>query len=96
MAATVDVQARNIRLTERIKTQVEKKAGKLDHYLPAIEDVRVELTHHKAARSANDRNVAQINVRGTGLTLRTEESADEILTAFEAAVCKAPASDGSV
>ncbi len=88
MATKVDVQARNIRLTDRIKSHVEQRAGKLDHYLPLIEEADVELTHHKSARSANDRNVAQITARGKGLILRTEERADEVLTAFDTALDK--------
>jgi putative sigma-54 modulation protein len=88
MATKVDVQARNIRLTERVKSHVEEKAGRLDHYLPAIEEAYVELTHHNSARSANDRNVAQITVRGKGLTLRTEERADEVQAAFDVALDK--------
>ncbi len=88
MATKVDVQIRSIRLTERIKEHVEQRAAKLDHYLPAIEEAYVELSHHQSARNANDRNVAQITVRGKGLTLRTEERADEILTAFDTAIDK--------
>jgi putative sigma-54 modulation protein len=86
MATKVEVQARNIRLTDHIKEHVEKKAGNLDHYLPAIEEAHVELTHLKAARNANDRNVAQVTVRGKGLILRTEERADEVLIAFDTAI----------
>ena len=86
MATKVEVQARNIRLSDRIKEHVEKKAGKLDHYLPAIEEAHVELTHLKSARDANDRNVAQVTVRGKGLILRTEERADEVLVAFDTAI----------
>ncbi len=67
MAIQVDVQTRNIRMTDRIKDHIEKKAEKLDHYLPAIEEAYVELTYHKSARSAADRNVAQITVRGKGI-----------------------------
>ena len=88
MAIQVDVQTRNIRMIDRIKDHIEKKAGKLDHYLPAIEEAYVELTYHKSARSAVDRNVAQITVRGKGLLLRTEERADETLIAFDAAIDK--------
>jgi putative sigma-54 modulation protein len=88
MATKVDVQARNIRLTDRIKKHVEERAGKLDHYLPVIEEAFIELTHHKSARNANDRNVAQITARGKGLLLRTEERADEILAAFDSALEK--------
>ncbi len=88
MATKVDVQTRNIRLTERVKSHVEQRAAKLDHYLPAIDEAFVELTHYHAARNANDRNVAQITVRGKGLILRTEERADEVLTAFDTALDK--------
>jgi putative sigma-54 modulation protein len=88
MVTKVDVQGRNIGLTERIRKHVEQRAGKLDHYLPVIEEAFVELTHHKSARSANDRNVAQITVRGKGFILRTEERSDEVLTAFDTALDK--------
>jgi putative sigma-54 modulation protein len=67
---------------------VEQRAGKLDRYLALIEEADVELTHHQSARSASDRNVAQITVRGKGLILRTEERSDEVLTAFDTALDK--------
>ena len=86
MTNKVDIQTRNIRLTEKIDEYVNKKAGNLDHYLPAIDEARVELSHHKAARDANDRNVAQITIHGKGFTLRTEERADEALAAFDRAM----------
>jgi putative sigma-54 modulation protein len=86
MSNKVEVQTRNIRLTEKIEEYVNKKAGNLDHYLPAIEEARVELVHHNAARDAKDRNVAQLTVRGKGFTLRTEERADEALAAFDFAI----------
>lgn len=88
MATKVDVQARNIRLTDQMKEHVEQRAAKLDHYLSQIEEANVELTHHQTARSAGDRNVAQITVRGKGLILRTEERSDEMLTAFDSALEK--------
>lgn len=86
MSNTVEVQTRNIRLTDKIEDYVNKKAGNLDHYLPAIDEARVELAHHKAARDAKDRNVVQITVRGKGFVLRTEERADEVLAAFDLAM----------
>jgi putative sigma-54 modulation protein len=86
MSNKVEVQTRQIRLTERIEEYVTKKAGNLDHYLPAIDEARVELVHHQAARDARDRNVAQITVFGKGFTLRSEERADEVLAAFDHAL----------
>jgi putative sigma-54 modulation protein len=86
MANKVEVQTRNIRLTDKIEEYVTKKAGNLDHYLPAIDEARVELSHFKAARDANDRNVAQITVHGKGFTLRSEVRSDEALAAFDGAL----------
>ena len=88
MSNKVEVQTRHIRLTERIEEYVSKKAGNLDHYLPAIDEARVELAHYKAARDANDRNVVQVTVFGKGFTLRSEERADEALAAFDKALDK--------
>lgn len=86
MTARVEVQVRNLRLSDRIKQHVEERAGRLDHYLPAIEQVDVELSHHASSRQAEDRNVAQITARGKGLILRAEERSSEMVTAFDAGI----------
>ncbi len=88
MTTKVDVQVRNLRLTEQIKSHVKERAGKLDRYLPAIEVADVELEIYPSARNAADRSVAQITLRGKGILLRTEERAAEVLTAFDAAIDK--------
>ncbi len=49
---------------------------------------RVELAYLKSARSASDRQVAQITLRGKGFILRSEERADDLFTAIDAAVDK--------
>jgi len=77
-----------MRLTDNTRDYVEKKAAKLERYLQEIEEVRVELTHAKSARSAVDRQVAQITVHGKGFILRSEERADDIHAAFDAALDK--------
>jgi len=86
MSNKVEVQTRNIRLTEEIDGYVNKKAGNFDHYLPAIDEAHVELVHFKAARNSADRNVAQITVYGKGFTLRSEDRADDALAAFDLAL----------
>jgi len=88
MANNVDVVARNMRLTDNTREYVEKKAAKLERYLQEIDEVRVELSHVKAARNATDRQVAQITVRGRGFILRTEERTDDLHAAFDAALDK--------
>ncbi len=88
MTLEVEIYTRNLNLSERIEDYVTKKVGKLDRYLSNIDEARVDLAHVKSARSANDRHVAQITVRGRGFILRSEESADTIFAAIDAALDK--------
>jgi putative sigma-54 modulation protein len=88
MANKVEALARNMRLTDNTREYIEKKAAKLERYLQEIDEIRVEMSHNKAARNANDRQVAQITVRGRGFILRTEERADDLHAAFDAALDK--------
>ena len=88
MANKVETVARNMRLTENTREYVEKKAAKLEKHLPGIDEIRIELTHAKTARSATDRQVAQLTVRGKGFILRTEERSDDLHAAFDTALDK--------
>jgi len=88
MANKIEILARNMRLTDNTREYVEKKAAKLERYLQDIDEIRVELTHEKTARSANDRQVAQITLRGKGFILRTEERSDDLHISFDAALDK--------
>jgi len=88
MTTKVDIQARNMRLTDNTRDYVEKKAAKLERFLQEIEEVHVELSHEKTARQATDRQVAQLTVRGKGFILRTEERSDDLHGAFDAALDK--------
>ena len=88
MANKVEALARNMRLTDNTREYVEKKSAKLERHLQEIDEIRVELSHARAARNAADRQVAQITVRGKGFILRTEERADELHAAFDAALDK--------
>ena len=88
MSQDVDVLTRNMDLTEAIKDYVTNKVERLGRHLPQIEDVRVELTYLKSARSASDRFNAEITVRGKNLLLRAEERADDLHAAFDTALDK--------
>jgi putative sigma-54 modulation protein len=88
MTQKIETVARNMRLTDNVREYVEKKVAKLERYLQEIEEVRVELAHIKSARSALDRQVAQITVHGKGFILRSEERADDIRAAFDTALDK--------
>lgn len=78
MTLDVDIYGRNLEITDRIREYVDKKVSKLDRYLPGIDEAQVDLSYEKSARNADDRQVAQITVRGKGFILRSEERADDI------------------
>lgn len=85
MTLKVEIATKNMELTQRIEEYVTKKVAKLDHFLPDVEDARVDLTHAKSARNASDRQVVEITLRGKGYILRVEERADDIFTAIDTA-----------
>jgi len=88
MTVKVDIYGRSIEVTDRINDYVTKKVTRLDRFLPDIDEARVDLAYVKSARSAADRQVAQITVRGKGYILRSEERADDIFAAFDTALDK--------
>lgn len=88
MTLEVQVFGRNLEVTDRIYEYATKKVSKLDRYMNGIEEARVDLAFVKSARSASDRQVAQITLRGKGFILRAEERADDIFAALDAALDK--------
>ncbi len=88
MDAKVEILGKNMEVTDRIEEYVGKKIEKLDRFLSNMDEVRVDLGFVKSARSAADRQVAQITIRGKGYILRTEERADDIFAAFDTTLDK--------
>lgn len=88
MTFQVEITGRNMEVTDRINEYVTRKVNKLDRYLNGIDEAHVDLAYIKSARSASDRQVAQITVRGKGFILRSEERADDIYAALDTALDK--------
>jgi len=89
MSVKVDIYAKNMEISQRINEYVTEKASKLDRFLADIDEVKVDLSEIKTARSATDRQVAQITVRGKrGYILRTEERSEDLYTSFDRALDK--------
>jgi putative sigma-54 modulation protein len=88
MAQKLEIFGNEFEVTDNIREYVTKKVEKFGRHLNAIEDIRVDLAHVKAARSNADRYVAQMTVRGKGFILRAEERADDIRTAMDRAIEK--------
>jgi len=83
MAVQITIHGRDLSITPKLREYVEKKVGKLDHYLPSITEARVDLAEVASARSAADRHVAQLTVHGPGMVLRAEERKDDLFTAID-------------
>lgn len=83
MTVPVQITTKNMELNDRLRDYVEKKAEKLDRYLDIIDNVKVDLTYAQSARSAEDRQVAQLTVRGKGVLLRAEERSEDIFASVD-------------
>lgn len=88
MAVKIEIFNKNMELTDHLQDYVFTKVGKLEKFLDEVDECRVDLSHIKAARNANDRHVAQLTLRGKGFILRSEERSDSIFSAIDAAIDK--------
>ncbi len=88
MTVKIDIFTKNLDLTDRLNDYVVKKVEKLEKFLDEVDECRVDLSHTKTARNANDRHVAQLTLRGKGYILRSEERSDSIFSAVDAALDK--------
>jgi len=84
---TVSVYARNMEMTPRLREHVEQKVGRLDRYLPSIDEARVDLKVENTRSNAHSQ-VAQVTVRVRGKILRAEERTGDMFASIDAAVDK--------
>ena len=76
------VRSRNVSISDRVEEYVEKKIGKLERYLPIIDEARMELSQEET-RSAQHRMIAQLTVRSRGKILRAEERDQDLFAAID-------------
>jgi len=83
MAVQIEINAKNMELSDKLRDYVETKVAKLDRYLDVIDQAQVDLTHAKTARNAKDRQVAQLTIRGKGVVLRAEERTEDMFASVD-------------
>jgi putative sigma-54 modulation protein len=88
MTVTVQIQAHDMSVSNHLREYIEKKVSRLDHYLPGLSEAQVDVSEVRSARSAADREVAQLTVRMRGVVLRAEERHDDIFAAVDAVLDK--------
>ncbi|MBC7222895.1 MAG: ribosome-associated translation inhibitor RaiA [Anaerolineae bacterium] len=81
------IKGKNVEVTDTLRQYVEKKIGKLDRYLPNIDEARVELSTENT-KSASDRQVVQVTIRSRRTILRAEERSSDMLAAIDAVADK--------
>ncbi len=83
----VIIGGKNVRVSKALKTYVEKKIGKLDHYLPSLMEARVEFASERI-KNAEQRQVIQVTLRGNRAVLRAEERSSDLTAAVDAVLEK--------
>ena len=66
------ITGKNMEVSQQLKDYVQRKLGRLDRYLPEIDEVRVELSE-EPTKSDADRQVVQVTTRSNNTLLRAEE-----------------------
>jgi putative sigma-54 modulation protein len=84
----LQITGRNMDMTQRLDDYVQRKAEKLDRYMPNISSARMELSVENT-KSAADRQVAQLTIRSDrGVILRAEERTGDMFTSIDAVMDK--------
>ena len=84
----LQITSNNMELTPRLRDYVEKKAARLDRYLPNLSSIQVVLAMENT-RSAVSRHVAEITIRDErGTILRAEERNSDMFAAIDTVVDK--------
>lgn len=82
------IHSRSVDVTDRVRNYVERKTSRLDRYMPALSEIRVDLTE-ESTRSAGERFIAQITIRDErGTILRAEERTSDMFASVDAVVDK--------
>jgi putative sigma-54 modulation protein len=77
------ITGKNLEITDSLRKYVEKKIGRLDRYLPQIQDARVELEVENT-RAAKDSQIAQVTLRTKQGLMRAEEASSDMFASIDA------------
>lgn len=83
----VVIKGKNLEVTERLRSYIQKKVIKLDRFLPNIDEARVDLSV-QSTKSAKDRQVVQLTLRTDGTILRAEERSSDMQSSIDAVLDK--------
>jgi putative sigma-54 modulation protein len=79
----LQIFSKNMEIPPDIRSYVQKKIGKLAHYLPNITEAKVEI-HEQNTKSPQHRYTAQVTLNSKGVILRGEERGEGVLAVVDA------------
>jgi putative sigma-54 modulation protein len=79
----IEIKARKVAVSEDLRTRIEKRFDKIDRQVPPLARLEVELSEDHNPRVANSQ-VAEVTLHLKGTSLRSSESAANMLTAVNA------------
>lgn len=79
----MEIVGKNLEGWESIQEYVRKKIGKLERYLPKMDETKVEIREEKT-KSPKDRFTVQVTLGSNGTLLRAEERAESVAAAVDA------------
>lgn len=85
-AVEITVRGKHFDVPDSVQQHARRKLGKLDHYLPLLQDavVAVDIAHQRA-KEPHERYLVRVLVNGRGVRLRAEERAADITPAIDKA-----------
>ena len=76
------VAKNNMEVSEMLESYVEKKIGKLDRYLPTIDEGKVEISR-EGAKVPEHRFTVQVTLESRGVLIRAQEKSNDIRAAID-------------
>jgi putative sigma-54 modulation protein len=78
----LQITSKNIDLSSAVHRYIERKLGKLSHYLPNIIESKAEIFEEKT-KSPQQRFVVRVTIDSGGTLLRGEERGEDLFTAID-------------
>jgi len=78
----LQITGKNVEVSPRVRSYIERKLGKLGHHLPGIIESKVEISEQKT-KSRQHHFVVQVTVDSSGTLLRGEERGEDLFSAID-------------
>ena len=79
----LNINGRNMQITDSIRAHVEKKAAKLERFFRPDTEVQVRISQERGGR-----NIAEVTVALRGVILRAEEVTNDMYASIDTAIDK--------